>query len=112
MNYEIFAPAVCYLEEDESGLPFESMIITHNGSQWLVATWFLSHDTGKRYPARIVPMKKLSHSLPPEGFVLIETILPTALFDDVCPPELVRRLGVVEFYPSLVHIQTRDRNCH
>lgn len=106
MTYEVVAKAVFYVEEDETGMPHQATIIKHAGSLWLVATWLKSNDTGMQYPARIVPMAKLRYSDLPDGLVLIETILTTALSDDVCLPELLRKYGVVE-YQSLAHIQTR-----
>lgn len=99
----IFAKAVYFIEGDESAFEYQSMVISHEDSLWLVATWLESNDTGKRFPERIVPMATLSHLVQPDGLIRLGLLMPKQLVSTDCPEELLRKFGAIT-HPGAPHI--------
>lgn len=99
----IIAKAVYFIEGDENAYEYQSMVIEHEGSLWLVATWLGSNNTGTRYPDRIVPMERLPHVAQQDGLIRLGLLMPKQLLSVDCPPELLRKFGAV-IHPALAHI--------
>ena len=99
----IVAKAVYFIEGDENAFEYQSMVISHEGSLWLVATWLQSNDTGKRFPDRIVPMEKLPHLVQEDGLIRLGLLMPKQLVSVGGPPELLHKFGAVT-HPGAPHI--------
>ena len=99
----IIAKAVYFIEGDETASEYQSVVIQHNESLWLVATWLQSHAADKRYPERIVPMASLPHVVMPDGMTRLGLLMPRQLVSAECPPELLRKF-CAEIHPAIVHI--------
>ena len=100
------AKAVYFLEGDENAEnahEYQSMVIEHEGSLWLVATWLRSNATGENYPERIVPMEKLPHVVRPDGLFVLNMLMPKQLVSDNASPQLLRKYGAVT-HPDVAHI--------
>ncbi len=97
------AKAVYFIEGDEHATEYQSMVIEHDGSLWLVATWLVSHATGEKYPERIVPMEKLPHVVQRDGMIRLDMLMPKQLVSDNASPQLLRKYGAVT-HPDVAHI--------
>lgn len=99
----IVAKAVYFIEGDENAYEYQSMVISHDGFLWLIATWLESNATGKRFPNRIVPLEKFDPLLKPEGMYRLSALIPKELLSAQCPHELLHKFGAVT-HPELAHI--------
>lgn len=97
------AKAVYFIEGDENAYEYQSMVIEHNGSLWLVATWLESNDTGKRYPDRIIPMDNLPHIVQSDGLIRLGMLMPRELVSQECSQSLLKKF-CAEMHPDTVHI--------
>ena len=89
------AKAAYFLEGDENAHEYQSMVIEHEGSLWLVATWLRSDATGENYPERIVPMEKLPHVVRPDGLFVLNMLMPKQLVSPDASSQLLHKYGAV-----------------
>jgi hypothetical protein len=99
----IVAKAVYFIEGDVNAFEYQSMVIEHEGSLWLVATWLISNDTGTRYPERIVPMEKLPHVVQQDGLIRLGLLMPRALVSADAPIALLLQYGAA-IHPGIDHL--------
>ena len=100
---DIVAKAVYFIDGDENAQEYQSMVIAHENSLWLVATWLESNYTGTRYPDRIVPLASFSHAIEQSGLIRLGLLMPKPLLTVDCPQELLQQFGAVT-HPSIAHI--------
>ncbi len=89
------AKAVYFLEGDENAHECQSLVIEHEGSLWLVATWLRSNATGENYPERIVPMEKLPHVVQADGLIRLNILMPKQLVSPDASSQLLHKYGAV-----------------
>jgi len=83
------------IEGDEDAYEHQSIVIEHEGSLWLVATWLRSDASGEQYPERIVPLEKLPHVVRPDGLFVLNMLMPKQLVSPDASSQLLHKYGAV-----------------
>lgn len=87
----------------------QTIVILHKDTHWLVLSWLEEIATGKRTPEKIALLEKFDPAVAPDGLIYLGRTVPKELFDNPCPPELIRTFAV-EDYPALAHIHGPSSN--
>lgn len=94
----VVAKAVFFIDGDQSGAEYQSAVIRHEGSLWLVATWLWPLGADTPIPEWLVPLETLDPEwVMPEGPHRLKQSISRELLSPDTAPKLAASRGMVLF---------------